>query len=139
MYRLYGRNQHMEMQCKKTAEFFTKTRKKFAPFPKASERAAYEALSPALRERVIKEGENFLGYEYPAIRATNFMHFTRTGDRISFESLYFARRHALCGLAAAEDGADFWTISSMAFLPCVKKAHGSFRRTSRLYRLPFGK
>ncbi|MDE5803826.1 MAG: heparinase II/III-family protein [Lachnospiraceae bacterium] len=90
------------MQCKKTAESFTKTLEKFVPFPKASERAAYEALSPALRERVIKEGENFLNYEYPAIRATDFMHFTRTGDRVSFENLYFARRHALCGLVSAE-------------------------------------
>lgn len=30
------------------------------------------------------------------------MNFTRTGDRVSFENLYFAKRHALCGLVAAE-------------------------------------
>lgn len=92
----------MKMQCKKTAEAFTKTLKKFTPFPKAADRNAYETLSPALRERVIKEGEAFLGCAYPAIHATDFMNFTRTGDRVSFENLYFARRHALCGLVAAE-------------------------------------
>ena len=135
----------MEMQCKKTAESFTKTLKKFAPFPKASERAAYEALSPALRERVIKEGETFLGYEYPAIRATNFMHFTRTGDRVSFENLYFARRHALCGLAAAEcvegQGRFLDDIINGIFTLCEESAwqlppHNTYRRDTPQFLLP---
>lgn len=135
----------MEMQCKKTAESFTKTPKKFVPFPKASERAAYEALSPALRERAIKEGEAFLNYEYPAIRATDFMHFTRTGDRVSFENLYFARRHALCGLAAAEcvegRGRFLDDIINGIFTLCEESAwqlppHNTYRRDTPQFLLP---
>ena len=135
----------MEMQCKKTAKSFTKTLKKFAPFPKVSERAAYEALSPALRERIIKEGESFLGYEYPAIRATDFMHFTRTGDRVSFENLYFARRHALCGLAAAEctegQGRFLDDIINGIFTLCEESAwqlppHNTYRRDTPQFLLP---
>lgn len=135
----------MEMQCKKAAEGFTKALKKFAPFPKASEREAYEALSPALRECIIKEGDAFLGCEYPAIRATDFMSFMRTGDRVSFENLYFARRHALCGLAAAEcterQGRFLDDIINGIFTLCEESAwqlppHNTYRRDAPQFLLP---
>ncbi len=92
----------MEMQCKKAAEAFVETFQAFVPFPDAAEKTAYRALPSTLRKRIISEGESFLDFPYPAIRATDFMRFIRTGDRSAYENLYFARRHALCGLAAAE-------------------------------------
>ncbi|MCM1046121.1 MAG: heparinase II/III-family protein [Candidatus Gastranaerophilales bacterium] len=92
----------MEMRFQKTIQNFKGVLKAFEPFPRARERAAYEALSPSLRETLIKEGESYLDYEYPTIRATDFMNFKRTGDRVRFETIYFAKRHALNGLVAAE-------------------------------------
>lgn len=135
----------MEMQCKKTAEAFTKPLKQYTPFPKAAERKPYEALASALRERIIKEGENFLHYAYPAIRATDFMQFTRTGNRTSFEDLYFARRHALCGLAAAEcaeyQGRFLDDIINGIFTLCEESAwqlppHNAYRRDKPQFILP---
>lgn len=92
----------MEMRFQETIQNFKGALKTFEPFPRARDRAAYEALSPSLQKTLIEEGESYLGYDYPVIRATDFMNFKRTGNRVDFETIYFARRHALNGLVAAE-------------------------------------
>jgi len=95
----------MEFQFKSTAEQFLTSGKEllyFKPFPKASERDAYNALPHSLKANLIALGEKELGYEYPSIRATDYMAFIRTGNRIDFEDIYFARRHALNSLVVAE-------------------------------------
>lgn len=74
----------------------------FTPFPKASERASYDTLPSALKEYLLALGEKALGYEYPTLRATDYMAFLRTGNRVNFEDNYFARRHALNSLVVAE-------------------------------------
>lgn len=76
--------------------------KTFCPFPAAKDREAYEALPAALREQLVKEGEEKLHYAYPAICATDFMNFCRTGDRVHYETPYFAKRNALNDLILAE-------------------------------------
>lgn len=95
----------MERKWKDTAEVFLSSGKElqpFCPFPRASCREAYEALPAALRQKLIAMGEECLGYAYPAIRATDFMEFQRSGNRVAYEDLYFNRRYALNSLAAAE-------------------------------------
>lgn len=72
------------------------------PFPPLPERSAYEQLPQQLKERLITMGEARLGYAYPSIRATDFMDFCRTGNRVTYENLYFSRRHALNDLVLAE-------------------------------------
>lgn len=72
------------------------------PFPALPERSAYEALPEQLRKKLIAMGEARLGYAYPPIRATDFMDFCRTGNRVAYENLYFSRRHALNDLVLAE-------------------------------------
>lgn len=74
----------------------------YRPFPAIEDRKAYEKLPEELRRTLISQGEAYLGYEYPAIRATDFMNFKRTGNRVAFENLYFERRYALNSLTAAE-------------------------------------
>ena len=74
----------------------------FHPFPAASQREAYETLPSRLSQKVISLGESYLGYPYPSIHATDFMAFTRTGNRVDYEDIYFARRYALNSLVAAE-------------------------------------
>ena len=74
----------------------------FHPFPKASERDAYDALPESLKQTLIALGETELNYEYPSLRATDYMAFIRKGNRVDFEDIYFARRHALNSLVVAE-------------------------------------
>ena len=74
----------------------------FLPFPKAEDRKAWEALPAHLRGLLISQGEQYLHYDYPVLRATDFMAFGRTGNRISYEEPYFAGRYALNSLVLAE-------------------------------------
>ena len=74
----------------------------YRPFPDIDDRNAYNELPQELRSSLITQGEEYLGYDYPAIRSTDFMNFRRTGNRVDFENLYFARRYALNSLIVAE-------------------------------------
>lgn len=92
----------IEMLLRRTAEAYQGPLEEYAPFPRAAERERYASLPSDLRERVLREGESYLGYPYPRILATDYLRFSRTGDRVIYEDLYYAGRHALCALAAAE-------------------------------------
>lgn len=74
----------------------------YRPFPDIDNRKAYDSLHRTLRSNLVTQGEVFLNYDYPVIRATDFMNFKRTGNRVDFENIYFARRYALNSLVAAE-------------------------------------
>jgi len=71
-------------------------------FPAASDREVWEGLRPELRRDIIHRGENFLGYDWPALTCGDYLTFSRTGDRAAFEEKYYARRQAVCALALAE-------------------------------------
>lgn len=85
-------------------EFWAKNNKlqTFRPFPDIDDREAYNSLPCKLRTSLLMQGEQYLGFSYPAVRATDFMKFKRTGNRVDFENLYFERRYALNSLAVAE-------------------------------------
>lgn len=74
----------------------------FHPFAPIDDRRAWEQLDDQIRSRLIKAGEKYLNYEYPVIRATDFMEFTRTGNRALYEDKLFGRRIALNALVLAE-------------------------------------
>ena len=93
---------NIEKRFLETAEKFQGKFHPFQPFPKAADRKAYEALPEALKERLIQAGEAKLGYEFPVIRATDYMRFKKDGDRAAFEALYFGKRNALNDLIQAE-------------------------------------
>lgn len=103
----------MEKRFLKAAEaFFSKNGqiKEYHPFPDIDDRAAYDSLPKDLRVSLIARGERCLNYDYPVIRATDFMDFKRTGNRVYFERLYFDKRYALNSLVLAEcieDGGRF--------------------------------
>ncbi len=135
----------MEMKFSKTAKQCHTPFKAFLPFPKACERNAYENLDAALKETIVKEGEQYLGYQYPAIYATDFMKFTRTGNRTEFETLYYASRHALCALTAAEcveyQGRFLDDIINGIFVVCEQSAwqlppHNTYIRDTPQHILP---
>lgn len=68
-------------------------------FPKASDRAFWDRRSDGAR---IRCAETYLGFEWPAVRASQFMAFNKAGDRIAQENPHFARRAALIALAMGE-------------------------------------
>lgn len=50
----------------------------------------------------VSEAEKYLGYEWPMIRATQYMEVSKTGDRRAQETPHFARRTVLCTLLMGE-------------------------------------
>lgn len=50
-------------------------------YPAYSNRAAWAKVPEEVRMSAIKEGEAYLGYQWPAIKATDYLEFTRTGNR----------------------------------------------------------
>ena len=59
-------------------------------------------ISETAREYLVKEAEKYLDYSFPSIPATLFMDFKRTGNRVRFEDVYFAKRRALNALVLGE-------------------------------------
>ncbi len=70
--------------------------------PPATDRAAWETLRPALRRTYIERAESCLGQPWPALTATQFMAFHRTGNRIPWETPHFIRRNQLSALVIGE-------------------------------------
>jgi hypothetical protein len=64
-------------------------------FPRARDRAAWEALPVKTKAEILLEGERQHGQPYPSLAATAFMEFTRTGSRAAYEDPYFKRRQKL--------------------------------------------
>ena len=73
----------------------------FQPFPRRQDRASWDALSESKRREIIEWGNEALA-GYPMITATQFVAYTRTGDRSVFEKAYFDRRKLLMGATFAE-------------------------------------
>ncbi|WP_232834951.1 heparinase II/III domain-containing protein [Pleomorphovibrio marinus] len=72
------------------------------PFPGYLERDAWEALPSDLRRQAIEQGEAFLDFEWPTVKATQYLEFTRTGDRSKDAAVMSQRKKALFSLAMAE-------------------------------------
>lgn len=74
----------------------------FAPYPRGCERKAWEGLDSETLDALIKNGECFIGFEYPYLKAADFMEFSRTGNRTNYEDKLFIKRKALDALVLAE-------------------------------------
>lgn len=86
---------------KKALEFSGKLTA-FRPFPNISDRNSWETLLPTLREELIRQGDEAVKTPFPVLRATDYMAFLRTGNRVIYETPYFSRRHLLNKLVLAE-------------------------------------
>lgn len=74
----------------------------FHPYPDVTERDAWKRLPEEQMQRVIEHAEEFLDFQWPALLATDFMSFYRSGDRKSYENPHFLRRRALSALVIGE-------------------------------------
>jgi hypothetical protein len=117
----------------------------FHPYPPASERKSWEALSKDLREQLIQNGEVYLNFDYPSLTAVDFMEFTRTGDRKQYEDKQFLRRIALDSLVLAEcveyKGRFLDDIINGLYVICEENAwhlpaHNSYIRDTPQFILP---
>lgn len=72
----------------------------YRPYPRLFDRSAWEGLDENSKRDLIAWGEEALR-GYPMLSATRFMAFKRTGDRVGFETPYFARRRLLIGATLA--------------------------------------
>lgn len=74
----------------------------FYPAAPITDRKIWEQMDEEWKKETLILGENFLGFAWPAILATDFMDFSRTGNRSRFEEKYFTKRYALSALVLAE-------------------------------------
>ena len=107
-------------------------------FPPASDREFWTGITG---EEQIQKGEDLLGYEWPLIRATQYMAFIKDGNRLVQEEPHLARRRALLNLFIAElseyKGRFLSDICDGIFLICEESywgvsAHASILRTADL-------
>ena len=68
-------------------------------FPDAHDRAFWEAK---VDKTIIQKAENYLTYEWPIIKATDYMEYKKTGNRAIMEDIHFDRRRALVCLSLGE-------------------------------------
>lgn len=74
----------------------------FTPYHKIDDRAFWDTLDSAVRDQIIKKAEQHKEDTYPALPASLYMDFNRTGNRVHFEDAYFKRRHLLNLFVLAE-------------------------------------
>lgn len=74
----------------------------FQPFGSIDKREFWDKLPQELKNNLISQGEKFLEFNWPPLLASNYMNFKRTGNRISYQEPFYARRTALGSLVVAE-------------------------------------
>ncbi|RPI23687.1 MAG: hypothetical protein EHM61_19125 [Acidobacteria bacterium] len=72
------------------------------PYPKASDRAAWNKAPEVIRQRVVEEAAKLAGTQWPALPASVFLEYVRNGNRTNFERLRNDRRLKLGTLVMAE-------------------------------------
>ncbi|WP_346318727.1 heparinase II/III family protein [Chitinophaga sp. YIM B06452] len=70
--------------------------------PPYSDRAFWDGLPASIRSELIKRGEDQLKFNWGVVKATDYMEFTRTGDRNIMQNPNSDRKGALQALALAE-------------------------------------
>jgi hypothetical protein len=77
-------------------------RDSWKPWPVAADRERWQSLPPQLTSRLIVDGEQALQTSWPALPATVFLEYVRTGNRSNYERLLRGRRSRLEALLWAE-------------------------------------
>lgn len=117
----------------------------FTPCPPAADRKAWDALPKDLKDGLIKNGEDFLHFDYPSLTAADYMEFTRSGNRSHFQDKQFLRRTALNALVLAEcaeyKGRFLDDIINGLYIICEENAwqlpaHNSYVRDTPQFILP---
>lgn len=114
---------------------------------------SYDALAPGswgrlperVRDELVLAAQRQLGTPYPGLDAVAYLAYTRTGDRVAFETPYFARRRMLNAFVLAEcveaEGRFVDRIVDGVWLLCEESgwqlpAHNSYVRGGARLALP---
>lgn len=71
-------------------------------YPNISDRAAWDSLSDEVRTKLIKAGEEAGKEPWTQLFISDFLEFSKSGNRVRFEDKYFPRRRKLNKLVMAE-------------------------------------
>lgn len=71
-------------------------------YPAYRNRSAWDKISEATKKSLVQQGEGYLNFEWTQIKATDYLLFTRTGDRAKVDDLNRRRDGALNALLMAE-------------------------------------
>ncbi|MGQ7887634.1 heparinase II/III domain-containing protein [Paenibacillus sp. WC2504] len=78
------------------------SRENYKPFPTSEDRSEWCELPQNLKRFWINKGESRLNYSWPTITATQYMDFSRTGNRVRYDTVLLERRQDLASLVIAE-------------------------------------
>jgi len=72
------------------------------PFPKTSDREAWERVPDAIQQIIIHKGEEAAELEVPVLPASVYLQFKRNGNRSNYQDIWYERRERLNVLVVAE-------------------------------------
>lgn len=72
------------------------------PFPKASDRQAWEQVPDAVRQFIVQEAEQAAGRDVPVLPASVYLQYKRNGNRSNYQDIWYERRARLHALVVAE-------------------------------------
>ncbi|MZQ86770.1 heparinase [Paenibacillus sp. 5J-6] len=78
------------------------SKENYKPFPTCEERTEWLDVPQNVQRFWIEKAERKLNYSWPTITATQYMDFSRTGNRVKYDSLLLERRQDLASLVVAE-------------------------------------
>ncbi len=71
-------------------------------YPAYNDRNAWNNIPEESKKSIIRQGERYLRFDWPDIKATDYLLFTRTGERVKADTLNRLRDSALNALMMAE-------------------------------------
>jgi len=75
---------------------------KWVTYPSYSNRKGWDDFTGSAKESIIKRGETALNYQWQLVKATDYLHYDRTGERYNMETIYNANSNAFSDLMLAE-------------------------------------
>ncbi len=76
--------------------------KSWVPYPSYSDRKAWDQLIAPFREDVIAKGDKALDYQWQVVKATDYLEYERSGNRVMMEKPMNENCNALTNLLLAE-------------------------------------
>ena len=75
---------------------------KWVPYPDYVDRAGWDKFLGEYKQDLIKQGEQYLGFEWKVVKATDYLAYERTGNRDVMQSPLGANNRAVGALVIAE-------------------------------------
>ena len=79
-----------------------RTGKDIEVYPKIDDRKSWESLSDDIKESLVREAEEYINYNYPALLAMNYEKLYSEDSRDPYMKPYYHRREVLTKLVIAE-------------------------------------